>query len=161
MYGQGTLINDTITKNHAMGYGGGVEADASSPIVLNAVTIARNSGDRGGGIEGAPLIVSNSLIALNSSSTLGPDCHPGPTILSGGHNLIGDTTDCGATFGSSTHDITNVNPKIGQPAEKCGRNIEAQRDHKDQRHAGNDAPKRDQRGVRRDGKPDIGAYERR
>ena len=162
-YGKATLINDTITDNHAVGYGGGVEADASSPTVLNAVTIARNTAGRGGGIEGTPLEVSNSLIALNSSSGLGPDCHPGPSIVSAGHNLIGDTTDCGTVFGAATHDLTNVNPKIAQLADNGGptKTIALRRHSKAINHADSDAPKRDQRGVKRNSKPDIGAYERR
>src|SRR6185369_15255272 len=100
-YGTATLVNDTITGNHSGGYGGGVESDSSDPdrITLNAVTVARNTADVGGGIEGTPFTVRNSLIALNSSTSLGPDCHAGPTIVSGGHNLIGDTTDCTGIFG--------------------------------------------------------------
>jgi hypothetical protein len=162
IYGKATLINDTVTKNHAIGYGGGVEVDASNLTVLNGVTIARNTAGTGGGIEGTPLKVSNSLIALNSSSGLGPDCHPGPTIVSAGHNLIGDTTDCGTVFGGPTHDFTNLNPKIAQLADNGGRTktIALRRHSKAINHAGSTAPKRDQRGVKRDSKPDIGAYER-
>jgi hypothetical protein len=161
-YGKATLVNDTITKNHAQGNGGGVEADSNSPTVLNAVTIARNTAGTGGGIEGTPLSVSNSLIALNSSSGLGPDCHPGPTIVSTGHNLVGDTTDCGGVFGGSTNDFTNVSPRIAQLADNGGptKTIALRRHSKAINHAGNDAPSRDQRGVERHN-PDIGAYERR
>jgi len=160
-YGAATLVNDTITKNHTAGYGGGVEADSNSPTVLNAVTIARNTAGTGGGIEGN-LIVSNSLIALNSSSGLGPDCHPGPTIISTGHNLVGDTTDCGGVFGGSTNDFTNVSPRIARLADNGGptKTIALRRHTKAINHAGNDAPKRDQRGVERHN-PDIVAYERR
>jgi CSLREA domain-containing protein len=163
-YGTATLVNDTITGNHSGGYGGGVESDSSDPdrITLNAVTIARNTADFGGGIEGTPFTVRNSLIALNSSTGPGPDCHPGPTIVSAGHNLIGDTTDCTGIFGPATHDITDVSPRIGQLANNGGptKTIALRRGSPAINHAGNDAPKRDQRGVKRHD-PDIGAFERR
>jgi CSLREA domain-containing protein len=164
VYGTTRLINDTITKNHAAGLGGGVAVDGNS-ATLNAVTIARNTAGTAGGIDGGAVLefrVSNSLIARNSSSGLGPDCRQGPVIVSGGHNLIGDTTDCTGAFGSATHDITNVNPRIAKLADNGGptKTIALRRHSKAINHAGNDAPKRDQRGVKRHS-PDIGAYERR
>ena len=54
IYGKATLVNDTITDNHAVGYGGGVEADSSSPNMLNAVTIARNTARHGRWDRGHP-----------------------------------------------------------------------------------------------------------
>jgi hypothetical protein len=160
-YDVSTLINDTITRNHAGGNGGGVQGDGTS-TTLNAVTIARNTaGSAGGGIDGI-LSVGNSLIALNSSSGVGPDCRQGPVIVSAGHNLIGDTTDCTGIFGGATQDIVNVNPKIGPLADNGGptKTIALKRGSPAINHAGNDAPKRDQRGVKRHN-PDIGAFERR
>jgi hypothetical protein len=167
-YDTATLINDTITKNRAGGGGGGVASDSLNPTTLNAVTVARNAaGSAGGGIDGTPVTLRNSLIALNSSSGLGPDCHPAPTIVSAGHNLIGDTTDCAGIFGAGTNDITNVNPRIAQLANNGGatKTIALKRHSKAIDQAGTDAPKRDQRGVKRrvkgDRSPDIGAFERR
>jgi fibronectin-binding autotransporter adhesin len=161
-YGTATLVNDTITKNQASGLGGGVESDSSDPATLNAVTVARNTAGTGGGIEGTPITVRNSLIALNSSTGQGPDCRPAPTIVSGGHNLIGDTTDCTGIFGPATHDFTDLNPRIAQLANNGGptKTIALRRHSKAINHAGSDAPKRDQRGVKRHD-PDIGAFERR
>ena len=161
-YDKATLVNDTITKNHAEGHGGGVASDSVKPTKLNSVTVARNSaGSAGGGIDGTPFTVSNSLIALNSSSGLAPDCHPAPTIVSAGHNLIGDTKDCSGVFGGATHDVTNVNPRIAQLSDNGGptKTIALRRHSSAINHAGSDAPSRDQRGAKRHN-PDIGAYER-
>ena len=107
--------------------------------------------------------VKNSLIALNTDP-VGPDCHvatPGG-IVSAGHNLIGDTTDCTGIFGPATHDFTDLNPRIAQLANNGGptKTIALRRHSKAINHAGSDAPKRDQRGVKRHD-PDIGAFERR
>ena len=161
-YDTAVLVNDTVTKNRASGHGGGVESDSLNPTTLNAVTVARNRADTGGGIDGTPVTASNSLIALNSSTGPGPDCYPGPTIVSGGHNLIGDTTGCTGIFTPATHDITNVNPRIAELADNGGptTTIALRRHSPAINHAGKDAPKRDQRGVKRGSKPDIGAFER-
>ncbi|MGH2966887.1 MAG: choice-of-anchor Q domain-containing protein [Solirubrobacterales bacterium] len=175
--GTGTFTNDTIANNTTGGGGGGIDTCGNNfcgaTAKLNAVTIARNSaGGNGGGIyeEQGVINVRNSLIALNQAGPLvGPDCDrtdPGG-VVSQGHNLIGDTTDCGGAFGSATHDITDVNPRIGKLADNGGptKTIALRRHSKAINHAGSDAPPRDQRGVKRrvkgDRKPDIGALERR
>jgi hypothetical protein len=161
-YDTAILVDDTITKNRAQN-GGGIDTDGIS-TTLNAVTIARNtSTSTGGGIdeETTPVTLRNSLIALNSTTGVGPDCYDTVTP-SAGHNLIGDTTDCTGIFGPSTHDFTNVNPRIAQLANNGGptKTIALRRHSKAINHAGSDAPKRDQRGVKRHD-PDIGAFERR
>ena len=164
------LIDDTLADNRATGDGGGIKSYPTSVTRLNGVTVARNeaiTGD-GGGIDasGGVIDAKNSLIALNLIGIgLGPDCHeasPGG-IVSEGHNLIGDTTDCTGIFGGVTNDILNIDPKIAQLAGNGGptKTIALRANSKAINHAGNDAPKRDQRGVNRDNKPDIGAYERR
>ena len=162
------FVNDTITKNHTASAGGAI-ANFDGTTSLNSVTIARNSADTdGGGIdsESGVIKVENSLIALNSKgSGFGPDCVEANSggIVSGGRNLIGTTADCtGTVFTGATHDITNVNPGIAQLANNGGptKTIALKRGSKAINHAGNDAPSRDQRGVKRHD-PDIGAYERR
>jgi len=161
-----TFVNDTLAGNQAS-EGGGINSDGTLTN-LNAVTIARNSTtlDTGGGINqnSGVINVKNSLIALNTDP-VGPDCHvatPGG-IVSAGHNLIGDTTDCTGIFDGTTHDITNVNPKIAQLADNGGptKTIALRAGSPAINHAGNSAPPRDQRGVKRDSRPDIGAFERR
>jgi predicted outer membrane repeat protein len=174
--GTATFTNDTITKNTAPGGGGGIYTQENQNISpptasLNAVTIARNTaGANGGGIDeaGGVVNVKNSLIALNHQGVAsdGPDCHADDPsgIVSQGHNLIGDTTDCTGIFGSATHDITNVNPKIAKLASNGGptKTIALLKHSPAINHASRTtSPHRDQRGFRRDSKPDIGAFERR
>jgi hypothetical protein len=165
--GSATFVNDTITKNHTDAGGGGIANEGTA--TLNAVTIARNSaGTDGGGIDAelGVITVRNSLIALNTNgSGIGPDCREANAggIVSGGHNLIGTTADCGGTvFTQAHHDITDVNPRIGQLAHNGGptKTIALKVGSPAISHAGNDAPPRDQRGVKRDRKPDIGAFEK-
>lgn len=99
------LTNVTVSGNSSgtttqEGWGGGI--GASNLMTLNNVTIVGNTvvnaggTDYGGGGLAAndppsPVTISNSLIAGNTAP-LGPDCYL--TINSGGHNLIGNGTDC-------------------------------------------------------------------
>ena len=175
MSGGGTarFTNDTIANNSTGGGGGGIDTCGNNfcgaTANLNAVTIARNTaGGSGGGIyeEYGVINVRNSLIALNQAGPfVGPDCDRADPagVVSQGHNLIGDTTDCSGAFGSATHDITDVDPKIGKLADNGGptKTIALLKGSPAINHGGPDAEKRDQRGVLRGAKPDIGAYERR
>lgn len=170
------LVNSTIANNHAGTDGGGIwlAGGASPSVTMNAVTVARNSaGGNGGGLlaDGFGInpvtTLSNSLVGLNTAAGSGPDCYdPASDILSGGYNLIGSTAaakgfSCAAAF-SQPGDRTNLNPRIARLADNGGptNTIALQRRSQAINHAGNDAPARDQRGVRRKN-PDIGAFERR
>jgi hypothetical protein len=165
--GSAILVNDTITKNHAGGEGGGVYTHGVGSTSLNAVTIARNSaGNVGGGVyvgNSATMNVKNSLIGLNTAPAFGADCNAEGDFVSGGHNLVAnpDTQECVLSL-TGPGDITNVNPRIAQLANNGGptKTIALRRHSKAINHAGSDAPKRDQRGVKRHD-PDIGAFERR
>ena len=169
------LVNNTIANNHADGDGGGISlaGGASPSVTMNAVTVARNSaGGNGGGLVangfGAPtMTLSNSLVGLNTASGSGPDCYdPSNDIVSGGHNLIGSTAaakgfSCAAAF-AQPGDRTNLNPGIAQLDDNGGptKTIALGGNSEAINHAGNDAPSRDQRWVKREN-PDIGAFERR
>ena len=164
----GTFVNDTIANNHASIAAGGLFDGGSGEMRLNAVTVARNStAMEGGGIyddDAATLVVNNSLIGLNTSGTNnGPDCFADGSLVSGGHNLVAnvDTGSCAPGF-NEPGDITGVSPRIKQLANNGGptKTIALRRHSKAINHAGGDAPKRDQRGVKRHN-PDIGAFERR
>jgi hypothetical protein len=143
------------------------------------VTVAYNRSDadgngtgNGGGLWVDPFAsafnVKNSLVARNSAGAAsGPDC--GSSInqfLSGGHNLIGSTSGC-TGFGPPDSSTDIVNPpssriKIGTLADRGGptKTIALKAGSRAINHAGHDAPKRDQRGVKRDTHPDIGAFEK-
>jgi CSLREA domain-containing protein len=171
-----SIANVTISGNRAEGDGGGIDQGLGGLANLNHVTISGNTadtdGDAGGG--GGVLVATgtilnpegtfnlrNTVIAGNhdiSPPAVGeqPDC--GGTLISQGHNLIGDRTRCG--FAPRRGDKTNVKPRLGKLANNGGSTFT---------HAllagspainagGGGAAPTDQRGVSRRA-PDIGAYE--
>ena len=112
--------------------------------------------------------VDNSLVGLNTAAGIGPDCFADGIVVSGGYNLVRDPAEpvCADAF-TQPGDITKINPGIQRLADNGGptKTIALRKHSKAIDHAGSDAPKLDQRGVRRrvkgDRKPDIGAFERR
>jgi hypothetical protein len=174
--GKATLTNVTVAGNSANDFGGGIEAMNGGQIELNAATVAYNkadSDDDGGGgaggigeFNGGSVVLSNSLVAGNSSANgVGPDCSPADAggILSAGHNLVADTADCSLDQAQGDlFDLPLSKVKIGKLAKNGGptQTVALKNGSKAIGHAGNDAPPKDQRGVKRDKHPDIGAYER-
>jgi fibronectin-binding autotransporter adhesin len=159
------ISNSTLASNSAEQEGGGI-ASPGGDVSANAITVVRNSADNvGGGLTygiGTPgFQVSNSLIALNSAS-FAPDCFAVDfdPFESGGHNLIGDDSEC-AGF-DATGDFVNPNPKLGQLKNNGGptQTVALKKGSPAINKAGDSAPNKDQRGKRRGKKPDIGAYER-
>jgi hypothetical protein len=166
------MVNSTVTRNRADLDGGGIEADLSAGnVTLNSVTIGRNVADAdgnasgtGGGINIEPgntatFDIVNSIVALNHAGGSPNDCF-GP-FTSGGGNLLG-TLSVGCTgFGGS--DLIGVNPKLGSLANNGGP-TKTLALKKGSPAIGNAvksrAPRRDQRGKRRDKHPDSGAFER-
>ncbi|HEY6637286.1 MAG TPA: choice-of-anchor Q domain-containing protein [Solirubrobacterales bacterium] len=172
-----SLTNVTISGNRAEGDGGGIDQGLGGLANLNNVTISGNTADTdgdaggGGGVLVAPGTIlnpegtftfRNTIIAGNhdiSPPAVGeaPDC--GGTLISHGHNLIGDRTGCG--FAPRGGDKTNVNPRLGPLGNNGGSTFTyallAGSPAIDGGGAG--AAPTDQRGVRRRA-PDIGAYER-
>ena len=172
------VTNSTIANNKSTGGGGGINANDVELVLRNA-TIARNhadtdgvSLDRGGGIEvasSATAQVRNTILALNTAfpgDTDTRDCviFSGGTITSLGRNLFSNqpgTFGCGTSFAFPPN-ILQPNPHLGKLANNGGptKTIALLRRSKAINHAGPGAPPRDQRGVKRDNHPDIGAFER-
>ncbi len=168
------VTNSTIANNRANGSGGGIATLNSSVARLNAVTVARNVADKdgggggfGGGLfqgAGSTIRVENTLVALNTVNfpgATGFDCYNETTDFdSQGHNLL--TDDNGCTGFDGPGDLVRANPKLGQLADNGGptKTIALRKDSPAIDRGGSDAPARDQRGVKRGGHPDIGAYER-
>jgi CSLREA domain-containing protein len=171
-----SLTDVTISGNRAEGDGGGIDQGLGGLANLNQVTISGNIADTdgdaggGGGVLVAPGTPSNPEGTFNLRNTViagnhdvsppgvseAPDC--GGTLVSRGHNLIGDRTGCG--FAPRGGDKTNVKPRLGRLANNGGSTFT---------HAllagspainggGGGAAPTDQRGVPRRA-PDIGAYE--
>lgn len=164
--------NSTFSGNRAFLSGGAIWlAGAGASAELNGVTIARNvanytgfsinSGGGGVGATGGATYdqVRNTLFALNKSpfGAVAPDCYA--NLGSGGHNLLTNDEFCSGLIGS---DDEIGNPKIGQLRRNGGatKTIALKNGSPAIGAAGNDAPKRDQRGRKRDGQPDVGAFER-
>jgi CSLREA domain-containing protein len=164
------ITNSTLTENGATGPGGGLYFGVGDRVDANAVTVARNSAKFGGGLYNGslqPFEIENSLIALNQASADGDDCTSDGAegtpfdFDSLGHNLLGTDADC---FGfDATGDFVNSNPKIGGLKNNGGptQTIALKKGSPAINKANKaSAPKKDQRGVKRGKKPDIGAYER-
>jgi hypothetical protein len=174
-----SVVNSTVAANRALKHGGGIIVNDlgfdEAVVSLNAVTVARNVVDADGDGEGGggglfresadSFEVENSLIGLNRlGSGRRNDCAGTLVFDSLGHNLVstlrpfeaGDPTCSG--FDRPT-DIVGVGPRIGKPRRNGGptKTIALRKGSpaigKARRTT---APKRDQRGKRKD----IGAYER-
>jgi CSLREA domain-containing protein len=177
VYGKAALVDSTVAANTAMGDGGGI-FDAGR-VNMNAVTVADDRSDvdgngsgNGGGLWVDPTAsafnVRNSLVARNTSGAAsGPDCASSINqFTSGGHNLIGTTSDCTGFGPPAQGDILNLaNSKIGLKSLAANggptETIALKHSSKAIDHGGPSTPPRDQRGVKRDKHPDIGAFEAR
>lgn len=160
-----TFTNSTIANNVASGKfadGGGILAGgAGEKVELHSVTLAGNSAD-GTNSQGGNLASSNSVHALNSivakgKATTGGNCEG--EAKSSKHDLE-DMDSCGF---NGDGDRVNRNPQLqrnlinnGGPTDTLAlKRTSPAIDHASKKSS----PKRDQRGFKRDGKPDIGAYE--
>jgi hypothetical protein len=168
------MTNSTVANNRASLNGGGISAfDATA--VLKSDTIVRNTADfddDNQGIGGGLLVgaisnatVRNTILALNTATTTNPgngDCTTflGGTVTSQGRNLLSEAPQaCSLAFEPN---IKQANPHLGKLAANGGptKTIALKKGSKAINHAGSGSPGRDQRGVKRDSKPDIGAFER-
>jgi hypothetical protein len=167
-----TITNSTFSGNTAAG--GGAIAVTKGSVNLNFVTISNNtvSGTNadGGGIlnSGGTVNVHNSLIAANTDQS-DPNNFPdvAGAFISQGNNLIGDGTGAtGFTSGSNGDQVgtatTELKAQLG-PLQNNGGPTFTQAllagSPAINAASSTGAPATDQRGVARDAKPDIGAYE--
>jgi len=127
-----TLRNVTIAGNQTPGSGGGALVTAGTDALFSNVTIAGNAADfddldgsgsgTGGGVfksGSGTLTFQNTIIAGNTDDGSAPDCD-GLLIVSGGHNLVQDTTECGFTPLAS--DQTGLDPLLEALANNGGYN---------------------------------------
>jgi hypothetical protein len=163
--GRLNITNSTISGNAADQAGGGIDQFAGETVIRSA-TITANTADadvdgegHGGGLSGA-FDIKNTIIAANFD--LNPvepahDCESGTGGF--GRNLVGTAGGCDA-FGST---IQAADPKLKPLADNGGptETHALKRRSPAIGEAGMSAPPKDQRGVKRDAHPDIGAYERR
>jgi len=163
------LTNVTISGNESTSRGGGIFV-FSGKLNMNAVTITDNTGDSdgdgggtvggsGGGVYGnASVKAKNSIIAGNSVTNAGSeDCFG--TSVPFKRSVVGMGTGCIAGQGS----VAAANPRL-RPLGDYGGPTETHALRPASPAIGlagpNSAPKRDQRGAKRDNNPDAGAFER-
>jgi len=164
-----SAINSTLARNRSTGGGGAVHAEGS--VVLNAVTVAYNVADldadsigAGGGLasDRGAFVLENSLIASNRlGSGERSDC--AGSFDSDGDNLLRALDPAGCTGIDFAGDILTLRPRIGNLRDNGGptRTVGLKRRSPALDEAGSQSsPRRDQRDLKRDELPDIGAYER-
>jgi CSLREA domain-containing protein len=163
-----TIANSTVYGNRAADDAGGINSTSSSSITLRSVTVVGNLADSdldgtgvGGGIleDAGNVIIRNSLVASNQGldGTAG-DCYG--ALTSEGGNLLGTDADC--TGFDAAGDAVRPNPKLGKLRRNGGptKTVALKRGSPAIGRAVSPAPKRDQRGRKRDRNPDTGAFER-
>jgi len=149
--GSGTLTNVTISGNTATsGEGGAIHVDGS--ITITNSTIANNTGTTVGGIylASGSVNLANSILANNGANS-------NPGITSGGYNIDSNgTASLSGTGDQVGNPLLNALTNNGGPTDThslIGGSLALN-------PVGlTGAPLVDQRGVIRDGTPDIGAYE--
>lgn len=122
--------NTTITGNGARGAGGGLLVAAATNALLANVTVALNAADiddpdgshggTGGGLfksGSGVLTLRNTIIAGNTDEGSAPDCDAS-LIVSEGHNLLQDDTQCELTPLAS--DLLGVDPLLEALANNGG-----------------------------------------
>ena len=159
VYGFAMVVNSTISGNQASGedsVGGGIYG---STILVTSSTVTGNYAERGGGIayDFGSIKVEDSIVAGNEAANPAlADC--AGHVDSEGGNVFGAPAACGP----APSDIGLVDPELGPLADNGGPTLTHAIGAGSPAigQARGDTPKRDQRGVRRDGEPDAGAYER-
>jgi hypothetical protein len=157
-YSRGQVVNSTISGNRAGPYySGGIYGD----VDVNETTIVGNRGGLGG-ISSGPgpgdLEIRNSIVFGNATTgSGGGDC--GSDVTSQGGNLVGSPDGCAPV----TTDRVGSDPLLG-PLRNNGGSTPTMAIAAGSPAIGLAVPEsaspHDQRGVRRDGEPDAGAFER-
>jgi hypothetical protein len=160
------ITNSTITNNKAIApnaAGGGIVVGGTGPpkLVLRSSTLVRNrakgtDSSRGGNLLGSSFASLLNTIVAGGVATSGSNCDG--AVKSSGHDLE-DANTCGF---DSRGDRVNTDPKLLQLEDNGGptQTIALRRASPAIDNAARtSSPKRDQRGFKRDDKPDIGAYE--
>jgi parallel beta-helix repeat protein len=153
-----TLRNSTVSGNRANeGAGIYLESSEDADEISNS-TIARNTATGfAGGIQRGPAELRGSIVAGNLAP-VGPDLN-GPFAFPASFSIIGDTSD--ATIDNEGGNLLGVDPKL-KPLKNNGGPTDTHALKKSpakNKLPKSETPKSDQRGAKRKGKGDIGAYE--
>lgn len=110
-FGTLNMRNSTVSGNTSTVAEGGIYVASGSNVSLNNVTITENSGSNTGGITSDGTVSLQNTILANNLRTGGSPADCVGTIQSGGHNLIGDLSDC-LVAGDETGNIYNTDPLL-------------------------------------------------
>ncbi len=162
------LVNSTVAHNEAIQSGAGIFGEAGGRATIDATTIARNradSDDATGGESGgiylslAQFEVANSIVALNLATAGEPADCGGGDFTGSAPNLI-STANGGCGPGA---ELVDPEPLLGALADYGGPTATIELLPGSPAIGNADparSPARDQRGLSRDGDPDLGAFER-
>jgi predicted outer membrane repeat protein len=165
------ITNSTISGNQAMnnsgnaGYGGGIYNGGATMSLAN-VTVTKNTAYDVSGIYAVAgsTTIKNSIVARNrdyGEDHWIDDCYDAAGLSSLGHNLFGD--DGCESVASDLHGdaLEQLSPGLNPLARNGGPTLtHALAPGSKAINHGQGCPKTDQRGHRRKGKCDIGAFER-
>jgi hypothetical protein len=156
-----TITNSTISGNDSNQDGGGVYFTGATSAALRQVTITDNeAADDGGGLyaRGDDLDVLGTIVADNSAPGEDDDLYV-HTDFSFSFSLIGDPDDTGLT--SDDGNIIGPDPNLKPLMNNGGpTNTHAfKKSPAKNKVPKSESEKKDQRGAKRKGKGDIGAYE--
>ncbi len=124
----------TISGNYAAQEGGAIYVEDANVFLSNATVSSNQSSADAGGLAvfhatgcSPRVFATNTILAANSDYKGYPDCHDlsaaGGLVASGGHNVIGDPSNCGFStslgdqFGSSG---SPLDPKLAPLANNGG-----------------------------------------
>jgi hypothetical protein len=159
------IVNSTISGNTAVDQGGGLFFESYDAQVVSSTVVGNSSPDAGGGIwTGAnPTPLVGTIVANNSAPNEGPDAFDasaaGTGFFDATFSLIEDASNSGIS--SAGANIIGRDPKL-KPLRNNGGPTDTHAFKKSP--VRNKVPKsqseqKDQRGAKRKGKGDIGAYE--
>ena len=136
-----TLINSTVTANSANAQGGGLWVGTTAGLTVRSCTVVGNHCDNldglvgggfGGGIlglNGGALAVENSIVAMNTASSRGPDID-GFVSLHGGVNVLGDASGSAGLGGEGADYLLIPDPML-LPLQNYGGTTETMPPHID------------------------------
>ncbi|NOS72456.1 MAG: hypothetical protein HOP33_21355 [Verrucomicrobia bacterium] len=120
---EGVLLadNTTFNANSASQQGGAISAPFSSPVGLLQCTVSGNNGGDGGGILGAAIAITNSIVAGNTATI---NSNLSGSFITGGNNLTNSSPLLAAlaNYGGPT---PTLRPLIGSPAIDAGNDASA------------------------------------
>jgi RTX calcium-binding nonapeptide repeat (4 copies) len=159
--GELEVRNSTISGNEAGNDGGGVylnDTDAEIAQLFNSTITGNSADDRGGGLyeEDNGGTIRGSIVAGNTAAN-DNDLEGGPWSTS--FSIIGDTS--GLTLGDEGGNLFDTDPNL-KPLKNNGGPTDTHAFKKSpakNKLPKSETPKSDQRGAKRKGKGDIGAYE--